>query len=117
MPATAHAMTYHTVVLWDAAMTHAVAAAPLPELAGQTDRLPNAFHAPARRVDAAGAPGSRSNTGGIIRPMVPCRRGGARGHHAAGATGVAQAMARADDRTNQVARTAIQLRPITAATR
>ena len=29
VPASADAMTYHTVVLWDTAMTHAIAAAPL----------------------------------------------------------------------------------------
>ena len=29
VPASADAMTYHTVVLWDTEMTHAIAAAPL----------------------------------------------------------------------------------------
>jgi hypothetical protein len=29
VPASADAMTYHTIVLWDTAMTHAIAAAPL----------------------------------------------------------------------------------------
>jgi hypothetical protein len=29
VPASADAMTFHTVVLWDTAMTHAIAAAPL----------------------------------------------------------------------------------------
>jgi hypothetical protein len=29
VPASADTMTYHTIVLWDTAMTHAIAAAPL----------------------------------------------------------------------------------------
>ena len=30
VPASANAMTYHAVVLWDTQMAHAIAAAPLP---------------------------------------------------------------------------------------